>query len=295
VQGAKVVKREGYRFRTGDKLRKGNAWKASSRRAIRAPKGKPAITKLEPIASVGVVFHLEDVKEDATLTVELKDQEGDAPVVSLKEVLGGKAHTLWNGAAVVRLISTATPVETGKAEDDFPAAAYSPDGTLWVAYISYTVKEDKRRIEAPMLREQPEDFKSYYTPEYGDRLFVKYYRGGVWSKPIPITEPGQDLARCAIAADKHFVWVVYSAQRQGNFDLYQRSIVYRSEGPKEPLDWSVSQETRMTTGAGPDINPVMCTDQSGKPWLACQSWGEDGQARISVFRLGKTWTRLAVI
>ena len=295
VTGAKVVKREGYRFRTGDKLRKGNAWKASSRRAIRAPKGKPAITKLEPIASVGVVFHLEDVKEDATLTVELKDQEEDAPVVSLKEVLAGKLQSLWNGAARVRLISTATPVETGKTEDDFPAAAYSPDGTLWVAYISYTVKEDKRRIEPSMLREQPKDFKSYYTPEFGDRLFVKYYRGGAWSKPIPITDPGQDLARCAIAADKHFVWVVYSAQRQGNFDLYQRSIVYRSEGPKEPLDWSLSQESRLTTGAGPDINPVMCTDQSGKPWLACQSWGEDGQARISVFRLEKTWTRLAVI
>ena len=295
VAGAKIAKREGYRFRTGDKLLKGNAWQASSRRAIRAPKGQPAITKLEPIASVGVVLHLTDVKDDATLTVELKDQEGDAPVVPLKEILTGKPHTLWNGTALVHLISTATPVETAKTEDDFPAAAYGPDGTLWVAYISYTVKEDKRRIEAPMLRQQPEDFKNFYTPEYGDQLFVKYYRGGVWSKPIPITKPGQDLARCAIAADKAFVWVVYSAQRQGNFDLYRRSIVYHSGGPKEPLDWSVSEESRMTTGAGPDINPAMRSDQSGKPWLACQSWGDDGQARISVFRMTTKWDRLALI
>jgi hypothetical protein len=297
LSGATVVKREGYRFRKGDKLLKGNAWEASSRRAIRAPKGQPGITKLEPIASVGVVWHIKDVKEDATLAVELKNQDDDFPKVEvpLKEVLAGKVHSLWHEAARVRLISTATPVETGKTEDDFPAAAYGKDGTLWVAYISYTVTEDKRRIEAPMLRQQPENFQSYYTPESGDRLFVKYYRAGEWSKPIPITDPGQDLARCAIAADKHFVWVVYSAQRQGNFDLYRRNIVYHAQGPKEPLDWSVSEETRMTTGAGPDINPVMCTDQSGKPWVACQSWGEDGQARISVFRLETKWNRIAAL
>src|SRR5215467_428602 len=117
---------------------------------------------------------------------------------------------------MVRLVTTATPVLTEKTEDDFPAACYGPDGTLWVAYISYTVKEESRRIEAPNLKEQPKDFKAYYTPEFGDQLFVKSYKDGKWSEPIAITDAKQDLMRCAIAAeDNGTVWVVYSAFRDG--------------------------------------------------------------------------------
>src|SRR5213078_511590 len=121
--------------------------------------------------------------------------------VPLKEVLSGKTHAIQNGRAVVRLITTAAPVETGKTEDDFPAACYGPDGTLWVAYISYTVKEESRRIEAPQLKEQPADFKAYNTPDFGDQLFVKSYKAGKWSEPIAVTKAKEDLCRCAVAAD----------------------------------------------------------------------------------------------
>jgi hypothetical protein len=280
VSGAKVVNREGYRFRTEDQLQADGRWKAASHRAIRAPKGNPVVNKMEPVASVGIVLHLQDVTEDARLTIEAKDQAGEVP---LKGVLAGERHKLWNGQGVVRLISTATPIATDKTEDDFPAAAYGPDGTLWVAYISYTVREESRRIEAPPLKAQPEDFRSFYTPEYGDQLFVKYYRDGRWSAPIAITPPRQDLARCAIAVDKNRnVWVVYSAQRNGNFDLYQRTVAYQPGVPGPPV---LAPEAQLTRDApGPDITPVMCTDQEGGIWLACQSWGQDGQARISVFR-----------
>src|SRR2546427_6635788 len=65
VEGAKILHCEGYRFRKGDKLVGLDAWEASSHRAIRAPKGMPQITKLEPIASVGIVLHLSEVKQDA--------------------------------------------------------------------------------------------------------------------------------------------------------------------------------------------------------------------------------------
>ena len=290
VTGAKVSHREGYRFQKGDKLLEGNAWQVSSHRAVRAPKGKPAVSKIEPIASAGIVLHLRDVEENALLTIELNDKEVQKAEVPLTEVLSGRVHKLWNGTAVVRLVTTATPVAQGKTEDDFPAAAYGPDGTLWVAYISYTVKEEQRRIEAPMLKEQPANFKAFYTPEPGDQLFVKYYRGGKWSATIAVTPSNQDLARCALAADKQGVWVVYSAQRHGNFDLYGRTVSLR---PGEaPL---VGPEARITNASGPDITPVMCTDQGGKMWLACQSWGDDGQARISVFRRDKGTPRRVVI
>src|SRR5262249_6719205 len=151
--------------------------------------------------------------------------------VALKDVLAGKPHPIQEGRAVVRLVTTATPVTAGKTEDDFPAACYGPDGTLWVAYISYTVKEENRRIEAPNLKQQPKDFKAYYTPEFGDQLFVKSYRDGKWTKPVAITGPKEDLSRCAIAAEGDgTVWVTYSAFRDGKHNLLARPIKDGSAG-----------------------------------------------------------------
>src|SRR5262249_14809001 len=156
-----------------------------------------------------------------------------------------------------------------------------PDGSIWVAWIGYANRDEKRRTEASPLQEQPKDFRAYYTPAYGDQLFVKQYRGGKWGPAIAVSGPGQDLARCAVACSKDKVWVVDSAQRSGNFDLYCRSV---AAGSEKVLAIKRGPEQQITTQPGPDINPVACTDQTGTPWLACQSW-IDGQGRISVFRL----------
>ena len=75
VTGAKVVHREGYRFRNEDKLVGADGWDASSHRGMRVPQGQPAVGKLEPIATVGIVLHLQDVQPDAKATITLKDGE----------------------------------------------------------------------------------------------------------------------------------------------------------------------------------------------------------------------------
>src|SRR5262249_51338202 len=157
VKGAKVVHREGYRFRpaAGDKLGDPDAWTASSHRGLRLPPKNPAALKLEPFATVGVVLHLADVQADAELTVELTGPEKAKALIQLKDVLAGKSASILDDRGVIRLISTATPVVIGPTEDDFPAACYGPDGTLWVAYIGYHLKDESRRVEQQPLREQP--------------------------------------------------------------------------------------------------------------------------------------------
>src|SRR4051794_29378159 len=169
VTGATVVHREGYAFQKDDRLTDPDGWQASTHRA--AAKKKKAPAAAEGDSSVGVVLHLADVKPDATLTVTAANGREPA-AVPLAGVLAGKAQLLWNGAAAVRLVSTAAPVARAKTEDDFPAAAYGPDGTLWLAYISYTLKEEERRVAPPQLKGQPADFRSYFTPEFADRLKV---------------------------------------------------------------------------------------------------------------------------
>lgn len=273
VTGARVVHREGYRFRGDDKVEtKGEVtnWQAKTRAPVRAPKGQPAISKLEPVATVGVVLHLEDFDDKTTLSVL---HDGAKAGVALNDVLAGKPQRLFNGDAVARLVSTATPIAGTKLEEDMPAACHGPDGTLWVAYVAYRHRDESRRIEAPQLKEQPKDFKDYYKPEFGDQVFVKSYKDGKWSEPIAITDAKQDIARCAIAASADGdVWVVYSAHRDSSFALHARKI---------GSDGKLSAERRLNKIADRELAPAMTTDAQGNLWVACQNWIE-GQSGIDV-------------
>src|SRR5436190_7966836 len=87
VTGAKVVGREGYRFRDEDKLVGANGWQAKSRGPIRAPKGKPALAKMEVASTVGVVLHLEEPQADAKISLEMKD--GEKADIAVADLLSG--------------------------------------------------------------------------------------------------------------------------------------------------------------------------------------------------------------
>jgi hypothetical protein len=288
VRGARVVHREGYRFRDGDRLLEPDRWEASSHRPVVAPPRNPA-GRLEPFATVGVILHIAEVQPDATLSLEVADRE--PAHFSLGEILAGHAQHLWDGRAVVRRVSTATPVVTTPTEDDFPAAAYGPDGTLWLAYISYTLKDERRRVRQEPLREQPANFKAFDRPEFGDQLFLKYYRDGKWSEPIAVTGPREDLVRCAVAAEGDgTVWVACSANRQGNHGLYVRPIRAKFSGEEtKPPVLQPGPEQKLADTPASEIGPVLATDQNGDLVLACQCWNQTGGASVALFgcRTGK--------
>lgn len=95
AKGATIVHREGYRFRSkaGDELT-GRGWKASSHRGLRVPARNPAVARIEGIATVGVVLHLNDVQKDAALNLNLTGLHKAQVAVSLKDVLAGKSHPI---------------------------------------------------------------------------------------------------------------------------------------------------------------------------------------------------------
>lgn len=263
VKGAKVVHREGYRFRKTDRLTDAG-WTMSSHRAIRVPPRSPQVSKVEKIATVGVVLHLADIQAEATLNIAPADKTLPAAEVPLKDVVAGKAQKIFNGSAVVRLVTTATAVTSGKTENDFPAACHGPDGTLWLAYIAYTLKDESRRNESANLKEQPKDFKDFYKPEFGDQLFVKYYRDGKWSEPVPVTGAKEDLNRCRIAANvKNQVIIQYGAQRNGEVAVHSRII---TDGAAKSL--KLESEGNIQ----PDIASPMITGGSDSSYL--QGWSD---------------------
>src|SRR5262249_53125587 len=141
--------------------------------------------------------------------------------------------------------------------------------------------EESRRIEPPPLKEQPKDFKAYYTPEFGDQLFVKYYRGGKWSESIAVTDNKQDLVRCAIAVNgSGLATVLYSARRS---DQQHHHIYLRTQSDaNDPLKWRAEQaltdDTNPHRKPGPHVNPAVCTDQTGEFYYAWQSREPSGIA-----------------
>jgi hypothetical protein len=287
VSGAKIVHREGYRFRekAGDKLTD-DGWTMKSHRGLRVPQNQPAVAKMEGIATVGVVLQLADITPDSSLSIETTGEEKSKSKVLVKDLLSGKPLAIAGEKGVVRLISTATPVVKAKTEDDFPAACYGPDGTLWVAWIGYHVQDDSRRIEAKNLKQQPDNFRSFYTPEFHDQLFVKYFKDGKWSEPIAVTGPNEDLVRCAMATEGNgTVWVMYSANRQGNYDLFARSIAL-----KEGNTAKLQPEMRTTRKGTNTTDQVACTDQNGNVRCVFRRGDNEGTSLSPVDCTNGAWT-----
>jgi hypothetical protein len=283
VKGARLVSREGYGFEGEDKLIEPDSWSASTHRALRfqtAARPNPNQATQQFMVSVGVVLRLTDVKPDATLTISAKASEKEPAVVAIADLLTGKEVKLWQGLGLVRRVTAAVPVGSSKTEDDFPSAAHGPDGTLWLAYTAYRVREEARRNAAPPLDKIPDSFKGYDQPGFADQLFVRVQREGKWSEPVALTGASEDLMRAAVAVTGEGVaWVVYSAQRGGQFDLYARPVRLEGGTPK------AGEEQRLTNDAGADLFPVLCTDSAGGLVLAWQTWSSEGQSRIGVRRL----------
>jgi hypothetical protein len=284
ITGARVIDREGYCFRSGDELVDPDGWHASSHRPIALPPRNPALNAIEGVSTVGVVYHLSDVKPEAVLKLTVPDQEIKDLEVPLKDVLDGKPTPVAQGRVLVRPITSTTALTKDAAENDFPAAAYGPDGTLWVAYIAYHLKDQNRRVQAANLKEQPKDFRAFRTPEFGDQLFVKYRRDGKWSEPIAVTGAAEDLVRCAITVGTDgTVWLSYSANARGVDHLYVRAL--RRQADKPDAAPTVGAEEQLTKEPAPQITPVMTTASDGRIALAYQSWDRTGKARIGAFVL----------
>jgi hypothetical protein len=288
VKGARVVRSEGYRFRSTDKFTKPDTWLASSHQPLRRPPRRPDLAKADKIATVGIVVHLTTVRPGAELIVHPHSADLKNEIVPLEDVLEGKSYPFWNGNAVVRRVSAATQVNEAGTEDDFPAAAHGPDGTLWVAYISYNPHGVQSELP---LNKQPADFKAYVTPGYADQLFVRYYRDRRWGELIPFTGAKEDLVRCGLTVEADgTVWVAYSARRDGRTDIYARSL--RVEFNKFGTPTAApkpGEEQRLTSDGANNLTPVLTTSQTGEAHLAYQRWEKDGKASIGlmVCRKGK--------
>ena len=176
---------------------------------------------------------------------------------ALADLADHKLLSLANGNIEIELVPSPSRLSGDAGEADFPALAAGASGRLAVAWQEYTGNRD--------------------------RLVVREYDGAQWAAPESIDSPEtRDVFRPAVAYDAggslHVVW---PAQVDGNWDLYERR--------KTPQAWQPIE--RLTTATGADLHPKMAADSKGNLWLAWQAF-RDGQSDIFLKRFSEgKWDR----
>ena len=183
----------------------------------------------------------------------------------------------------VYITRTPTPLQLtgGFQDEDYPAAARAGDD-VWVSYIRFTHSMPAQQQPVKLPDPPPAwvtgnngqpDFSLLEQQAGGDQVMAmtSSIAGRTWTGPFPVTTAVNDtfVMRTAVAVDgQNRAWVFYCVERNGNFDLYARRIA----------GGTLSAEVRLTTDAGPDLNPVATTDSSGRVWVAWQGLSR-GQPR----------------
>lgn len=128
---------------------------------------------------------------------------------------------------------------------DSPSAAFSPQGDLWVAWTAY----DNRGA---------------------DRIVARKRSNGEWQPAMTVSQRDGDFLKTALAVQPDGrVWIAWSAQSDGNFDIYARNW----------LDGRWSSVQRLTSDPQPDIHHRLLADTSGRLFLVWQSF-RTGDANI---------------
>jgi len=308
VSPGRVSLISGWRFLQGDKVDGTTGWKAATRpsnvpaqrnnnpakaaaqaRAEAAKNGTP-VPEPAPkgkgkgggknkkkqgggiVTDNGVILALADVTEDSVVSV--KTLKGDF-TFKLAEIPYGKFAEKLDGAVEVERVAATTPLAGQRADEDFPAAATGPDGTSYIAYVSFTPGLD-RDDRAKQWDKEPTDLSFLSKLPGADQIWLRVVKNGKAGEPIAITPGGQDLYKCAVTVDgQGQAWVVWAQNRNypkksnGNFDIWARSV----------KDGQLSAPVQLSTAEGNDVAPVAATDASGHVWVAWMG------ARDSVFRI----------
>lgn len=124
-------------------------------------------------------------------------------------------------------------------QDDLPSIATGPDGSMWIAWLSFV----------------------------GDRddVVIRQYKDGVWGTMqwVPNTSGDSFLPQVGVDAENR-VWVVWSQMVGNNWDMYAR----RYDPAKS--EWGPLE--RLSRDPLPDINPRLASDGKGRMALVWQGF-----------------------
>jgi hypothetical protein len=257
VSGGTVRSITGWRFAGDDVSDYKATWKLATRR------NRPLVNPRGPIIENGIVVTADIDDENAKFDVQTANGNFS---FTAKQVAYGEGQTFLAGRVAVDRVPPTVQLTPSQEDEDFPAIAQSGDD-LWASYIVFTHGDREQEVEGQFSK-PPENFKFLTRPVGGDQVMVRHFSKATstWEPPIAVSDKGLDVMRAAVAVDgQKRVWVIWSANKGGNFDLYAKYL--------DGETWS--PEMRVTTDPGTDINPVAATDTRGRVWIAWQAFRGD--------------------
>ena len=260
----------------------GNQWSMTTRRTIPWNRQQRARGhELMPLKDGSLLVELSQAVPETQL--EFQTEQGQFSF-SVGDVPFGTGKRLLDGLVQVSRVANVATVLSAPTEDDYPAAAIGPDGKLYVAYVAFTHGDGFRN--RPPIVEPPKDYGYLDAPAGGDQVMLLCLEDDQWRGPLPVTSPGLDVYCTAMAVDgSGAAWVFWSANRQGNWDLFARRMT----------DGKWSDELRLTSDPGPDSFPVAATDDSGKIWLVWQAWRDDSFDVLAIRQDGEQFADPVVV
>ncbi len=254
VTGATIEILRGWRFTPADSITGTTSWKVNTRTT-------PSLNPPGPVQENGIIVKISQPATAATF--DITTTQGNFSF-STQDLPFGVSKSFLNGKVWVGQTGAQFQLTNSTEEEDFPAMAQAGDD-VYLAYTEFV--HGDRSVATGTGTSQPiTDFSFLARPAGGDQVFLMHYSISqrTWTGPFSVSNPGEDIMRTAVAVDgQNRAWIIYSARRGNNFDLYARNA--RADG-------TLSSEIRLTTDAGTDIFPVAATDSAGRVWVAWQAF-----------------------
>ena len=285
AEGARITSVEPWRFDSGDEMHSDHSWKAMIHPMRTFGGARPALAALIPVAN-GVIVFLDSANDNAAVSIHTA--QGDFRV-ALRDIPWGTFKAELSDKVLIDRVPGYTQITNSPAEQDYPAAAVSKDGSLWIAYLEFQHAPDHQKLRLA-LKEAPANFDKFSEKPGGDQVFARHFSNGAWGPPIPISEPGGDMWRPAIAVDgSGRAWVFWSSNKSttglANYDLYTRPVQNATAG----------KTIQITSDPGSDVDPAATTDSGGRVWVAWQGWRNGRAAIMSATQDGGQFNQPAVV
>jgi len=242
--GANILATQGWRFEDPDKIT--NTTSTSFTFSFRTKESPSASTSGRYYEENGFLITAADNSSPVNFTVSYcasppSCTQNSTFTFSSQQASFEGALSFQGGAALVYQVPAVLQLTSSMEEEDYPAMAQSGDDV----YLAYTRFVHGNRNNAQPLRiSSPKDLPNLAVLAQaagGDQVLVLHYSKSkrVWTGPLQITSPGEDIMRTAVTVDgQGLAWVFYSARRSDNSDIFARSISAAG---------AVSAEIRITT------------------------------------------------